>query len=93
MDRTKINREQNKKLVKLFQDKGIMTCELKLKGCMGGIWLSFAHLHKRTWYYDKDPDLLSDFNQVVVACMNCHQVIEKDAELTKQMFEILRPKI
>ena len=93
MDRTKINREANKKLVKLFRDKEIMSCELKFGNCTRDWGMTFAHLHKRRWYYDKDPDLLADFNQVIIACLNCHQVIEKDAELTKQMFEILRPKI
>jgi hypothetical protein len=91
MKRTKLNRRANEILRDKFEEKGRMSCELRLKGCTGTWGLSFCHLHKRRWYYDKDPALLYDWQQVVLGCLNCHQIIEQDPELTRQLFKLLRP--
>lgn len=86
MNRTAINRKANGILRKLFHDKGITTCEI----CGENFFLSFAHRHKRRWYYDKPVKLLWDFNQVIIACILCHNDIEKSKELTEQTFLKLR---
>jgi hypothetical protein len=65
------------------------TCELKLVGCCGSLCLSIAHRHKRRWYLNKGG-LINELNQVVLACANCHGIIEKDPQLTKEIFERLR---
>ena len=78
------------KLKKIYWDKGITICEVKLDGCMPNFGLSFAHLHKRFWYYDK-PGLLGDFNQTLLACAYCHPRIERDKKLTAKIFKRLRP--
>jgi len=54
------------------------------------MFLGFAHRHKRRWYKGKDPSLLDDFNQTVLACQPCHEKIEYDKELTQEMFMRLR---
>lgn len=86
MNRTKINIEANRKLKKLFFNKEIRSCEARLSGCTGNQYLSFAHRHKRRWYYGQE-DLLSDFSQVILACISCHQKMEYNQDLTNQIFE------
>ena len=81
--------KERTKLKKIYQQKGITTCEVKLKGCMIVFGLSFAHRHKRIYYYDK-PELLGDFNESILACAFCHQQIETDKKLTKEIFNKLR---
>lgn len=64
------------------------TCELKLSGCHGGLFLTIAHRHKRSHY--KTAEELADKNEIVIACVNCHETIEHDKELTEKIFKKLR---
>ena len=75
-------------LKKLFQEKGITDCELRLPGCTN-YFLTWAHRHKRSFYWSQ-PELLRDFCHVLLACVHCHQIIEKDPKLTEEMFAKLR---
>ena len=87
--RGKINAKANRKLKELLLNDHPITCEVRLEGC----WISavtFAHRHKRIWYYDKLDEMLWDRNQVILACPKCHERIEHDQELTKETFERLR---
>ena len=77
------------KLKEIYEDKGIKYCELRLKGCWISNGLSFAHKHKRFWYYSK-PHLLGSFKQTLLACPVCHNLIENNKELTLKMFKQLR---
>ena len=77
------------RLKKIFQEKGITTCEAKLEGCMRNFALSFHHRHKRYWYI-KRPELLEDFNQVILTCANCHFILEGDKKLHEELFNKLR---
>lgn len=77
------------KLVIIYREKGIESCEVRLEKCMGKFGLSFAHRHKRVWYYDK-PGLLGSFNETVRACAYCHSEMEKDKDLTEEVFNRLR---
>lgn len=79
----------NKKLKQEYLRRGITTCEAKLNGCMRDFGLSFHHRHKRHWYRDK-PELLSDFNQTILVCANCHHLLETDRKLTEEIFNKLR---
>ena len=81
----------NQKLKKIYLDKEITTCELRLNGCVNNFALGFAHRHKRNWY-KHNPDLLMDFNQTILACQPCHEKIEYDKQLTQTMFGRLRGK-
>lgn len=85
----KINQQANVRLKRFYGATDIRSCELRLDGCTGSYALSFAHRHKRNWYLGR-PELLSSFNQTVLGCVNCHQIIEKDPELTKKKFLELR---
>lgn len=69
--------------------RGTDYCEIMLAGCLFNWPLQFCHRKKRA-FYKGDVALLSDPNQVVVGCQNCHERIEHDAELTKEVFDRLR---
>jgi hypothetical protein len=85
----KINAAANKKLKKIYEERQYY-CEVRLSdNCLGGWFLTFAHRHKRSFYRLR-PKLLCAYAQTVIACVNCHQVIEGNAELTKKIFEKLR---
>ena len=88
MNRTKINREANIRLKKIFEDLGIRWCE----NCGKPYILSFAHRHKRKWYYDKPDEMLWNLKQVILACLICHDKMEKDSKLTEEIFMRLRGK-
>ena len=81
----KINTEANKKLKEIFTEKKIYNCEL----CHSPFFCSFHHRHKRL-FYRSCPELLSDFNQVVLLCAKCHDEAERDKEHTKDIFMKLR---
>ena len=78
--------------------KGIMACEVRLPGCYttGAKTtaieriLTCAHKMKRR-FYPKDGKLLNDPSQYVLACMHCHEILEKDHKLTIKTFKRLRP--
>jgi hypothetical protein len=76
-------------LKKIYQSRGITKCELNFEDCWVNDNLSFAHRHKRNWYLDQ-PELLGSFQETLLACVPCHQILEKDPELTKKMFNQLR---
>jgi len=86
---TKRNIQANKILKKIYQEKGITSCELRLSGCWGNKWLSFAHKKKRVEYL-KCPEGLSDFNETILCCVPCHQQIEGNRKLTEYYFNKLR---
>lgn len=58
-------------LKKEFEEKGIVTCELKLRGCQNNYMLSWSHGDKRRFLTD---DELRNF--VTLACQNCHSTVE-----------------
>lgn len=53
------------------------------------MFLTNAHRHKRSWYKG-DVELLSDRKQVIKGCVNCHDAIEHNKELTEEIFTKLR---
>ena len=85
----KRNLEANALLKWIYIDRGIIRCEVGLKGCMIDNGLTFAHKHKRVEYL-KEPKRLSEFSETVLACINCHDKMEVDRGLTKKIFEHLR---
>ena len=87
MNRTKINQKANREIKKLFEEKKVYgICEVHLSNCLGNMFLTYAHRHKRRWYYDKPDELLWDFKQVILLCVHCHEILEKDKQLTEQIF-------
>lgn len=88
----RINLEANKILKKIYVEKGILTCELKLSGCWKDNALGFAHREKR-WKYIKNPEKLSEFKETLLACNPCHDKIEHNKNLTEEFFKRLRKNI
>lgn len=55
----------------VYHMNGITQCELQLPGCTFGLNARFAHSKKvREWETQEDVD------EVIVACTNCHAIIE-----------------
>lgn len=79
----KINILANKKIKEMIDNERIVECELKFKGCLGNWTLSPAHKEKRWWYKDK-PELLWNRSQVLIACSNCHQILDDRSKTTKE---------
>lgn len=82
----KANIEANKRI---REQNPVRHCEVKLKDCLGGIFLTIAHRHKRVWYKG-NPARLADPKEWIVACVKCHNAIEHNKELTKKVFEMLK---
>jgi hypothetical protein len=88
----RINANANRKLKKAYMDKGYVgqgRCEVLLDGCSGSFGVGYAHRHSRSWYY-KQPELLSEYNQTVLACTSCHSKLEPNKELTIEIFTKIR---
>lgn len=79
----------NERLIEIFTEKNIWTCEIQLAGCLGAFTTAFAHRHKRIWYR-RWLEKLYDFKQVVLGCVNCHNKIENNSKLTEEVFMRLR---
>ena len=73
------------KLINIFSQKGIKSCELDFDGCWKNNSLNFAHRYKRS-----DPRTKHVFSQVILCCNQCHQKIEYDKDLTEEVFKKLR---
>lgn len=95
MNKKYLNQKTNQKLSRIYFDEDINYCELKpfklSQYCSNDPnGLTYAHRHKRGWYLGQE-ELLATLRQTVKGCIHCHQVMEKDAKLTKEIFEQLRP--
>lgn len=82
MNRSKVNKKANREIKKQAVERNIFRCEI----CCSTNWITIAHRHKRRWYYDKPDELLWDYNQWIIACIDCHSKIEKNKELTEKIF-------
>lgn len=82
------NAKANKAIAELWAYHAIDYCEADFPHECSP-FLTNAHRHKRAWYYSQ-PELLSDFNQVALLCVESHDMIEHDAEATEELFIRLR---
>ena len=87
--KTKAWNDARKLLKEEYFRKGITTCEVNLPGCWNNNALSFAHLHKRSWYWSQ-PELLGAFSQTLLVCIPCHTKMEFNKNLTEELFSKLR---
>jgi hypothetical protein len=85
----KINTKANGILKKLYYEKEIFACEVRLPGCKMTFALSWHHRHKRYWYYNQS-EKLSLFSQTLLVCAACHEVLETSALLTEETFQRIR---
>jgi len=92
----KRNAKANNKLAELWNEEDIQYCEvcevlwdlgILIKPCLQAS--TNAHRNKRYWYKSR-PELLYSKNQVVRACINAHDLIENNKELSEKVFLILR---
>lgn len=86
------NAKANRKLKKEYMNRGYTgqgVCEARLEGCQRTFGVGYAHKHKRVYYYSK-PELLSSYNETILACTNCHNKMENYKELTLKLFKELR---
>lgn len=83
------NIEARKMIAVICEEKNLNSCEIKLEGCLRGMYLAPAHKHKRAWYKG-NVELLSDYKEWICACQNCHNKMEFNKELTEEIFKRLR---
>lgn len=98
------NKRANEKLDKIYKELGLYDiCEVRIhKNCLKvvktsntGIELkmTYAHKEKRIWYKQRgNGHLLGSFEHTVRACIQCHMEMEKNKELTLEIFKRLRPE-
>lgn len=83
-----------KKLLKMYSEKGITTCEARIQPmCWNFRALSWHHRHKRRWYITKNKSrepLLASMNQTILVCGPCHEYLEQHPDETRKYFEKLR---
>jgi len=79
-----MNQKSNKLLKDKFLKAGKTNCEI----CGSNQWLTFMHRKKRRYYTSLEE--LSDMNEVILACMSCHQKLEFNREETENIFSRLR---
>ncbi|MCK5023757.1 MAG: hypothetical protein KAS04_06275 [Candidatus Aenigmarchaeota archaeon] len=87
---TKLNAKEKRELKKLFLEKDIRYCEARISQNCSPMSISFAHRHKKHWYLGKPDELRWAYEQVIGACIPCHQELEFDRELTEETFLRLR---
>ncbi len=85
INKTEEWRKAREQLKVEYEEKGIVRCEVGLVGCTKDNYLSFAHHYKRN-----DPRCEHTFKGTILACIPCHQRLEKDRELTDYYFTKLR---
>jgi hypothetical protein len=51
-------------------ERSICSCELRLKGCLGSMFLGFAHRKKRRFCDEKELHIAA------LCCVQCHQQCE-----------------
>jgi len=81
--RGKMNIKARKMIADYCELYGIERCELKLDGCTG---MAHAPAHRMKRRYYRTAEELADPKEWIPACQSCHDKIEKDPELTKQVF-------
>ena len=64
-------KEVNKELFEFFNNLSITSCEAKLTGCTGKMYLTFAHSKKSRKFIEKE-----DWLEAILACQICHSYIE-----------------
>lgn len=74
-----------KYLHKWFEDNGITKCEIRYEGCFYNSHLTYAHRLKRRHITTED-----ELKTVVVACVHCHDIVERDPKMYNVITEIIK---
>ena len=86
MNRDSVNKEALRQMKFYCYHHEVFCCEMRLPGCTGDYNLTFAHKHKRRWYYDKPDETLWKRSEWRLSCMHCHELQEYDKNITNQIF-------
>ena len=68
--RTKEWQRIRERIKPLFELVGITRCEFRFEGCLGGIFLSFAHVDKRRFLKP------GELERPALACQSCHNKLD-----------------
>jgi hypothetical protein len=82
MKRLTVNQKANKEMKAYCVAHEIVRCEF----CGSTFGLTFAHLHKRRWYYDKPIEWLWKRSEWRLLCLKCHELQEYDPKMTELVF-------
>ena len=89
----KANRNSLQKIAEISESLNLNYCEVQLEGCLRNTQLEPAHRFPRA-YYKGDEELLADYKQWICACRNCHNILDRrtdeSRELTESVFMRLR---
>ena len=80
------NREARKRIAAICEEKNLNRCEVNLEGCLKKWPLAPAHRRQRAEYHG-NVDMLSDYNEWVVACQHCHTELDRRTPASKQLTE------
>lgn len=87
----KLNQKEHRELAKLWVEKDIRWCEYpRPHDCNFEFMATNAHRHKKIFYRGKPDELRWSYSQVLRLCINSHNLIEYDRELTYDIFQELR---
>jgi hypothetical protein len=84
----KANLAANRKLKKMFEEKGITTCELAFPGCLWDYMLGFAHKDRREAYRG-NLARLGAFEEVLLSCVHCHEILDNRSKTTKKQSDAI----
>ena len=76
------NIKARKIIAEICEARGIERCEI----CSGTFGLAPAHRHPREWYR-KNPDGLSDYDQWLALCVECHERMDNRSKTTERQKE------
>lgn len=77
------------RIAEIAEEKGLDRCELGLEGCLEYYTLAPAHRHRRE-FYRASVEALSDYNNWVILCVNCHEHMDDDENYKEEVFKKLR---
>ena len=92
MNKTQANKKARIRIAEIAEENNLTRCELNFEGCLGTFGVAPAHRHFRNWY-NGDWKKLSDFDQWVVACQHCHQILDDRSKTTEKKVEIIFNKL
>lgn len=86
MKRLTVNQRANKEMKQYCIDNDIRYCEKCHGNHCQNYCLTFAHKHKRRWYYDKPVEWLWKRSEWKLLGLKCHEEIEYNSQLTQELF-------
>jgi len=90
----KANIVARKRIAAICEERNLNYCELGFEDCTRTWPLAPCHKHPRGWYMGS-VERLSDFNEFIVGCQNCHAKLDSRSQTSQEesdaIFDKLRP--